>query len=696
MIFHDVKKAAKGILKDFAQTPAEEGPKKPIERRLHLSTASLKVEDFRTRSRQTTPESEDQNALRNTIRLSPFTAKGGAVSAETGAWRGIALVLLGLVIGTVVLLGYSAWNAAGTEVAYAREGLSRIVERISQVRTLYAEGKISDAGKAFSDLSDTMEDFTLNLQMRLLLPRTRTGMTDTELPAATLDFVSHSLSALRHYRQLYDRVGNLTDGKTGASLMEMRDTFDKGTAELGQAQSILASLRTEGMPPDLKLRVNQASAMLTEAASLTRALQAEMPALLDALGASYPRRYAVLLQNADEMRPTGGFIGGVLFVDVNDGRLTGSEYFDVYELDWRLPSVEPAPDDLAGISPEYGLRDSNRFADFPRSAREALSFFEKQGIPTVDGVIAINQHLLEEIISATGPIRSPSISVELTGANVTQALSLLVESKRNPEKPKAVIKELVPTMMERVSDQPVAILRVLSDALRRGNIAAYAVEPSVQAAVERSGLSGTPRTPTNGQDYLMLTESNVGGNKSDRYVTEQVSHLTSITPDGTRDTLRIVRQHGFGDDAARSVRELASRLGIVQVSDTLMAIMGKGQNKTIIRVAVPKGSILLSTEGIPMDIVRTTEDGGKAIFSFPMNVSPGNVVDATLSYALPGAVANDGRYELLIDKQIGQKAISYDKRLQFATPVTIEDKMTTEYGRRIDLDRSTTFSLAWE
>lgn len=696
MIFHDVKKAAKGILKDFAQASGQEEPKNPVEKRLHLSTTSLKVEDFRTRSRDTAPDPESKDGLRNTIRLSPFTAKEGLTSAETGGFRGIALVLLGLVIGTVILLGYSAWNAAGTEVAYAREGLSRIVERLGQVRTLYAEGRIADAGTAFSDLSDTMEDFTLNLRMRLLLPRTRTGMTDTELPAATLDFVSHSLSAIRHYRQLYDHVRTMADGKTGADLMEMREIFDKGTAELGQAQSILASLRTEGMPPDLKLRVDQASTMLTEASGLARALQTEMPALLDALGASYPRRYAVLLQNADEMRPTGGFIGGVLFVDVNDGRLTGSEYFDVYELDWRLPSVEPAPDDLAEISPEYGLRDSNRFADFPRSAREALAFFEKQGVPTVDGVIAINQHLLEDIISTTGPVASPSISVELTGANVTQVLSLLVESKRNPEKPKAIIKELVPTMMERVSGQPVAILRVLSDAMRRGNIATYAVEPSVQAAIERSGLSGTPRTPTNGQDYLMITESNVGGNKSDRYVTEQVSHMTSITPEGTRDTLRIVRQHGFGDDTARSVRDLASRLGIVQVSDTLMGIMGQGQNKTIIRVAVPKGSVLLSTEGIPMDIVATTEDGGKTVFSFPMNVSPGNVVDATLSYSLPEVVANDGRYELLIDKQIGQKAISYDKRIQFTNPITIEDKMTTEYGRRIDLDRSTTFSLDWE
>lgn len=702
MIFHDVNKAAKGILKDFLPTRPDgetEGSatKKPVEKRLRVSRAPRKLDDFRDAKGPASTDAGSHNALR----LSPRPPARDPLSSAPDprgarAVRIWATGLAGLVLCLVLFLSYSAWQAAGTEIAYARDGLSRITEGFAEVRTLYAAGRIAEAGTALERLSSGMEDFVWNLRMRLLLPQERSSVAGAELPAATLDFVSHALSASRRYREAYAYAGGLAEGKADSGLAEMAEAFRQGTEELVRAHAILASIRTEGMPEELRSKLHEATAILAQVSDAAMGLQSEMPTLLDALGGAYPRRYAILLQNADEMRPTGGFIGGVLFIDVTDGRLAGSEYFDVYELDWRLPSVEPAPADLAGISPEYGLRDSNRFPDFPRSAREALSFFEKQGVPTVDGVVAINHRLLEQILSATGPIQAPTLAVPLSATNVSQVLSLVVESKRNPEKPKSIIKELVPTVLDRASRQPVAVLRVLLDAVRRGDIALYAVHPSMQAAIERSGLAGIPRTPGNGQDYLSITERNVGGNKSDRYVTEQVSHLTTFTARGAEDTLRIVRQHGFSAETARSIRALATALGMGEVPESLMGIMGQGQNKTIVSVSVPLGSLLLSTAGIPSDIVTVSEDDGKTVFSFPMNVLPGNLVDATLTYSLPASAAADGRYELILDKQVGQKAVSYDKRLEFAAPVTISGAPMKEYGKRIDLDRSQTFLVEWK
>ncbi|HCX28112.1 MAG TPA: hypothetical protein DHI91_03160, partial [Candidatus Portnoybacteria bacterium] len=52
--------------------------------------------------------------------------------------------------------------------------------------------------------------------------------------------------------------------------------------------------------------------------------------------------------------------------------------------------------------------DANWFADFPSSAKKIMSFYEKAGGSTADGVISLTPTIIERLLSMTGPIEMPA------------------------------------------------------------------------------------------------------------------------------------------------------------------------------------------------------------------------------------------------------------------------------------------------
>lgn len=103
--------------------------------------------------------------------------------------------------------------------------------------------------------------------------------------------------------------------------------------------------------------------------------------MLELLGDRYPERYLVLLQNDSEARPTGGFIGSFMIVDINDGYITKMDFHDVYEFDGQLSEDIPAPEDIAKISKNWRLRDSNYSPISPYPPRKPPGSCRKRRVP---------------------------------------------------------------------------------------------------------------------------------------------------------------------------------------------------------------------------------------------------------------------------------------------------------------------------
>jgi hypothetical protein len=127
----------------------------------------------------------------------------------------------------------------------------------------------------------------------------------------------------------------------------------------------------------------------------------------------------VLLQNTDEKRATGGFIGSVAVVNHHGWHADHWQIYDIYESDGQIKEFLPAP---AAVSRylvdgqnELHLPDANWERDFPTSSQNITTLFQRAGRPQPDFVISLNLPVIEKLLDQVG-----GISVESsTGGKLT-------------------------------------------------------------------------------------------------------------------------------------------------------------------------------------------------------------------------------------------------------------------------------------
>ncbi|MCH2189289.1 DUF4012 domain-containing protein, partial [Candidatus Gracilibacteria bacterium] len=103
-------------------------------------------------------------------------------------------------------------------------------------------------------------------------------------------------------------------------LRNLKTEFEQTQYQLGQAISHYDSIEdlSDGY---IAYKIDQANQILKKAYSFNRLLNLNYDAFLDIIGASGPRKYLIVFQNADEIRPTGGFMGSMGIVTIENGQL---------------------------------------------------------------------------------------------------------------------------------------------------------------------------------------------------------------------------------------------------------------------------------------------------------------------------------------------------------------------------------------
>jgi len=157
------------------------------------------------------------------------------------------------------------------------------------------------------------------------------------------------------------------------------------------------------------------------------------PELLQVLGPTVgldrPRTYMLLGQNREEVRASGGFIGTAGSFTLDKGALTNFEYGSSYLVDEDV-APPPAPPPMVrhlGLGGWY-LRDANWWPDFPATAAQVEQAWQRAGRPPVDGVIAIDNTVVESLLRALGPLDVPGFGT----VNAENFEQLSVETLYDP------------------------------------------------------------------------------------------------------------------------------------------------------------------------------------------------------------------------------------------------------------------------
>ncbi len=406
---------------------------------------------------------------------------------------------------------------------------------------------------------------------------------------------------------------------------------------------------------------------LTDVSALTETL-------LRVMGYAGGQRYLLLFENSNELRATGGFIGSFALVDINNGEIKNLEIpaGGSYDLQGSLTALVQSPKPLHIINPIWEFQDSNWWPDFPTTAKKISWFYQKAQGPSVDGVIAITSSLMEKILEVAGPISMEDYGRIITSENFVDETQKIVELEYDKvqNKPKQFIADLAPELFKKISNLNQAKIQELLTTLYQGfkekQILAYSGDSKIQKIIEELDWGGVVKD-SQGGDYLAIIHSNIAGAKTDEVINDSIRLDAEILYDGSIvNTLTITREHtGVEGDMFTGV-----------------------QNNSYVRIYVPKGSILISTDGFtpphsslfeeppfgysidedmaivegkhmvePASLTDIYNENEKTVFGNWIMTRPGETKKVVIQYKLPLTITPQNPiYTLTLQKQAGKKS----------------------------------------
>ncbi len=263
-----------------------------------------------------------------------------------------------------------------------------------------------------------------------------------------------------------------------------------------------------------------------------------------------PATYLVLLQNSNELRATGGFIGSIAKLTLTQGVISDFEIQDVYAVDGQLKGHVDPPDPIAEIlgQEHWYLRDSNWDPDFKVSSRQASWFYEKETGESVDGVIAINVPIVVDLLKVTGPLVLSDYNDRITAENFFGKSLFYTQKDFFPgsTQKRDFLGTLARTLITRLTTDhnisPVDLFRTISVGLERRDIMFYFNDADLQELVEHyqwaGRMFGQPGClGVDSQlcffDPFAFSETNLSVSKVNYFVSRSALREITIAPDGS-------------------------------------------------------------------------------------------------------------------------------------------------------------------
>jgi len=610
--------------------------------------------------------------------------------APRASGRIIRLALLLLLLAFLLWAGLKAWRVAGAArslLAVEDEARALLAEGLSGIDADAAEALLLGARADVVTLRDELGfvrpiapylGWVPRLGPTLVAAPHLLDMADggTEAAVLAVGGLKPALVAVQGGAFGMDALGELlpTVAAAGPALTEASAALDRTAA----ARAELAAAVPTG---ELPWRVRQLLELADEWLPLGQdglRLAPHLPALL---GADGPRRYLIMAQNEDELRPTGGFLTGAGVVTVENGRITGLSFRDSSNVDnigAKPYDFPPQPlYDFMGLE-IFVFRDANFWADFPTSARKAMDLYA-YGLdqPPLDGAIAIDQEFLRLLVEATGPVPIPDSDQTINADNLLRTLREARDIQEGQEvsewvlNRKAFLGGFALAIQAKVesdfgSIDPVKLARNMATAAEQRHLSMYVRDPATAEALAATGWDGRlPVAPPG--DFLMAVDTNVGYNKVNLLVERTLTYEVNLGPEPTA-TVNLLYTH-TGEPQDEPCFQ-----GVTQEFEQALAYLALADKCywNYVRVYAPGGSVLQASSDhtVPGETLfngRTWDGAAQTVAEQPGLATFANFfllpraaeLSAMFEYALPAGVLQtedgDTVYRLTVLKQPGTR-----------------------------------------
>jgi len=598
-----------------------------------------------------------------------------------------SLVLLLLIVPLKILSYFEFFDLQNLEnkiLGRSQQAISSLLAAVDSVAKLDLAEADSDFQQASQGFLAAQEDLN-KISDSLLSLAVLSNDPKIKLAAESKKFLTAGALVSSLGRNLVLATDSLFNGDS-QNFSQILDNFSHyGQLAVNDAQELkkeLNRINPDNLPLEYQSKFidlnRQATLMSDNLVEFVKAADQ----LKEILGLSQDKRYLLIFQNNSELRASGGFLGSHALIDLSNGKIKNLEVpgGGSYDTEAGLKIKVIAPEPLWLVNPLWHFWDANWWPDWPTTAKNLMWFYEKSDGPTVDGVIGITPTVVERLLEVTGPIDlteeygliidannfwetvqkivehqnlikiDPEIVVGLPATSQPINSSLPLEQNlevNSANKPKKIIGDLMAKILEVLpsklnKENLLKIISLFEKNLSEKQILFYFNDYNLQAEIARHNWSGEIKDTNH--DYLLVVNSNIAGQKSDRKMQEKIEHFSEISSDGSIiNTVRIYRSHnGVKNEPLVGVR-----------------------NVDWLRIYVPRGSKLLEASGFrypdehyfekpevdwinnPLlenerqavideaSGVKIYEENNKTVFANWVMVDPGETVIITFKYRLP-------------------------------------------------------------
>lgn len=458
--------------------------------------------------------------------------------------------------------------------------------------------------------------------------------------------------------------GASAGGTAEDRIVKAVETLDKITPQIDQIAAKMTLVRKEvdqvdpNRYPDtffgksVRPKIAGAKELVALADDLLTSARPMVKKLPELLGTKGEVKYLILFQNETELRPTGGFITAYAIFRVEKGKIALETSDDIYKLDDTVIQHVTPPDPISRYLNVFGwrLRDANFSPDFLSSMKTFEDIYAASTAKkTIIGIIAVDTKMLAMLMDVLGPVNvygTNFTTQKVAGCDCPMVIYELLKAAGTPrgywvDNRKDMVGVLLQAIMRKALDAPSEmnpkIFQAGLAAAQQKHILVYLHDPDAQKGVEALGFAGRIKA-TDGGDYLHINDANLGGAKSNLFITQNVTQNVTVTDSGANIELTIdYRYPHTADNCSLERKEGLCLAGIY---------------RDYLRVYLPKGAVVESAQGFE-NKSSTFEDLGHTVIDGYFTVVPQGLAKIQVKYKVSGNFKKAGAYTSLIQKQPG-------------------------------------------
>lgn len=408
---------------------------------------------------------------------------------------------------------------------------------------------------------------------------------------------------------------------------------------LAEASATLTSAETRALDidagatiPPLADAVREMRSAVTQAATVVGALHGASALLPSMLGGEGPRNYVLAMQNNAELRSSGGIIGAIALLHAENGRITLVQQASVPDfpsLDTPLPLSESTVA-LFEDSPGRYMQNLTSIPDFTEAGPAIAARWQNRFGHPIDGVIAVDAVMTENLVAATGPLTFGPFSATKDTV-VGLLISEIYASVPDPAAQDEIFSQAAGALLSAALTEaaPKDLVAALAESADEGRIRIWSAHEDEEAILSASTLGGA--LPEDGpQTHVGVLFNDTTGGKMDFYADAAIT--TSIgTCDGEPTTqVTVTWKNDAPADAGTALPPYVTANGFYGVP--------AGSTRTLITVYGPEGATPSHIDRDGEEVsVQTALLGSRSAVQHEVLLAPGESSTITVEYQGTGA-----------------------------------------------------------